>query len=359
MIAVIGLGQAGSNIAEEASRHGFLTGAINYSQRDLDSVNVKHKLRLLGSEGVGKKRNEAIGLFQDQWETASSFVRDYFSNSKIIIFTFSTSGGSGSGISPILLEICQNTMPNTTFVAMPIIPEITESQTSQINCLNTFVELSKLDIAVFPIDNQQTRNSHGLAGKNKIFEITNQSAISYLSKLVSYTTMHSKNGNFDEKDLITVLDTPGIATIAECDIATLSSNISPQGVSSKIAQSWESSVFTPVSSKRIERAAIIFDGQDTLMEYVQHNLVFEDYMPELFEGNYHKSNGKVTSLLTGLPWSFKRLYDIQESLKIYKNQQESIAATNEALFTPTVAVSNMTKKVEKKSVLDILNKYKY
>lgn len=359
MIAVIGLGQAGSNIAEEASKAGFLTGAINYSQRDLDSVNVKHKLRLLGSEGVGKKRNEAIELFQDQWETASSFVRDYFSNSKVIIFTFSTSGGSGSGVSPILLEVCQNTLPNTTFVAMPIIPEITESQTSQINCLNTFTELSKLDIAAFPIDNQQARNTHGLAGKNKIFEITNQSAISHLIKLVSYTTKYSKNGNFDEKDLITVLDTPGIATIAECEIATLNSNVSPQGVSNKIIQSWESSIFAPVTSKRIERAAIIFDGQDSLMEYVQHNLIFQEYMPELFEGNYHESNGKVTSLLTGLPWSFKRLKDIQESLKIYKDQQESIALTNEELFTPTISVSSVPKKSEKKSVLEILNKYKY
>ncbi|WP_211750076.1 hypothetical protein [Paenibacillus sp. Marseille-Q4541] len=359
MIAVIGLGQAGSNIAEEASNSRFLTGAINYSQRDLDSVNVKHKLRLLGSEGVGKKRNEAIELFQDQWETALSFVRDYFSNSKVIIFTFSTSGGSGSGISPILLEVCQNSFPDTTFVAMPIIPEITESQTSQINCLNTFAELSKLDIAVFPIDNQQARNTHGLAGKNKIFEITNQSSISYLSKLVSYTTKHSKNGNFDEQDLITVLATPGIATISECEIATLSSNILPQGVSTKIVQSWESSIFAPVSSKRIERAAIIFDGQDTLMEYVQHNLIFQDFMPELFEGNYHESNGRVTSLLTGLPWSFKRLLDIQESLKIYKDQQEAIGSTNEILFTPTTSVATLPKKAEKKSVLDILNKYKY
>lgn len=359
MISVIGLGQAGSNIAEEASKHGFLTGAINYSQRDLDSVNVKHKLRLLGSEGVGKKRNEAIELFQDQWETALSFIRDYFSNSKVIIFTFSTSGGSGSGISPILLEVCQNSLPDTVFVAMPIIPEITESQTSQINCLNTFSELSKLDIAVFPIDNQQIRNTHGLAGKNKIFEITNQSAISHLSKLVSYTTKHSKNGNFDEKDLITILNTPGIATIAECDIATLSSVMSPQGVSTKVKQSWESSVFAPVSSKRIERAALIFDGQESLMEYVQQNLIFQDYMQELFEGNYHESNGKVISLLSGLPWSFKRLNDIQESLKIYKDLQESIASTNQESFTPTVSVATLPKKAEKKSVLDILNKYKY
>ncbi|TVY09944.1 hypothetical protein [Paenibacillus cremeus] len=368
MLGVLGLGQAGSNFAEEASKYGIVSGVINYSQKDLDSVDVKHKLRLLGSEGVGKNRDEAIALFQDQWEIALKFIQDHFSNCDVIAFAFSSSGGSGSGISPILLDIATNSMPDKTFIAFVVMPELSEATSSQINCLKTFEELSGLNIAIFPVDNQLVRNQNPYVGKNKLYELSNRNSIALLYKLAMYTDMHSKNGNFDKKDFITVLRTQGIATIAEVDIAVVGQNISltPEGVADKVRKSWANTLFTPVEMEKVTRAAIIFDGQESLMEQIRHDLMFSEFihgMPvDLFEGNYHESNGKIVSILTGLAWCNSRLQDIERLNKSNQERVESMMA-NQMSYQSNASdlLSKIRKPVEKeqkKSMLDILSKYK-
>lgn len=364
-IGIVGAGQAGSNVADEANKLGFLTGAINFSQKDLDSVNVHHKLRLLGSDGVGKNREEAIRLFKDQWQTASSFINDNFSNCDLIVFAFSSSGGSGSGIAPILLDIARSTMPDKVFAAIVIIPELTEATTSQINCLSTFSELSSVDVAIFPVDNQQVRNINPYVGKNKIYEIANKTIINLLEKVVSYTNKKSKNGNFDKKDFLTTLNTGGIGTISEVDIATLGNNINltPQGVAQTVKDSWSNSIFVPIEQQKVTRAAIIFDGQEVLMDHIRHDLMFTDFangMPiDLFEGNYHESNGKIMSILTGLEWCSTRLNDIEKLLNSNRDKVESVLVSQNVYQSDTNSLLNKIRKVPevKKNVTDILNKY--
>lgn len=74
MISIIGLGGAGNQIANTASNADFITGAINFSQSDLDSAeNVNLKCKIIGSEGVGKQREEAIRLISNNWEMAVNF----------------------------------------------------------------------------------------------------------------------------------------------------------------------------------------------------------------------------------------------------------------------------------------------
>jgi cell division GTPase FtsZ len=364
-VAIVGLGQAGSNIADEAKKLGFLTGAINFSQKDLDSVDVHHKLRLLGSDGVGKNRDEATRLFKDQWQTAASFINDYFSNADLIVFAFSSSGGSGSGISPILLDVAKGIMPDKVFSAIVIMPELTEATTSQINCLSTFSELSSVDVSIFPVDNQQVRNMNPDVGKNKIYELANKTAINLLEKVVSYTNKKSKNGNFDKKDFLNTLNTSGIGTITEVDIATLgnSVNLTPQGVSQKVKDSWNNSVFVPIELNKVTRAAIIFDGQEVLMDHIRHDLMFTDFvngMPlDLFEGNYHESNGKIISILTGLGWCSKRLNDIEKLINSNKDKVESVLVSQNFYQSDANSLLSKIRKTPevKKNVTDILNKY--
>lgn len=363
MLAVIGLGQAGGNIAAESEKLGLLCGSINFSQKDLDSTNVKHKLRLLGSEGVGKNRNQAIELFQEQWETAINFIKDNFSNSKVIAFAFSSSGGSGSGISPILLDMAINLMPEKVFIALTVIPEKSESQAAQINCLSTFEELSRLDVAVFPVDNQQIRNQNPNIGKSKLYDLSNVEAATLMYKIAEYTTKHSKSGNFDEKDLLTVLRTRGIATISETSISSSLQqiNLTPDGVADRVIQSWQESVFAPLSSSKVNKSAVLFDGQESLMDFFRVDYLFKTFKTppaEVFEGYYHESTGKIITILTGLTWAMERLKDIETSLMVVEDPSEE----DELRFTFKSQSSSVNlikpNRDKKPNVMDILNKYK-
>lgn len=364
MIAVIGLGGAGGNIADEACKMGFLSGAINFSQNDLDEANVKHKLRLSGSEGVGKNRDLAIQLFNDQWEIAVKWIQDNFSNVDAVILAASSSGGSGSGILPLLTEILVNVMPDKVISVFVVVPDLSEAPVSQQNCLNTFESLSKLNVSVFPIDNQQAKNR--VTGKNKIFEYTNKKAVEHLQIVTSYTEKTSKNGNFDKRDFLTVLGTSGIASISEVEIASLSKNInlSEEWVSEQVNESWISSVFVPVETNKVTRAAIIFDGQEGLLEYVNHERIFSFFdkkMPlDLFEGNYHASKGKLVTILTGLEWCNTRLQDIERSLESKRDDVESVLSNQNHYQCKTTMdiFSKLRRPQEKKqSVMDILSKY--
>jgi hypothetical protein len=140
----------------------------------------------------------------------------------------------------------------------------------------------------------------------------------------------------------------------------ISINLTPQGVADKVKSSWCKSIFTPVESTRVSKAAIIFDGQEKLMEYIQPHLMFDPMPVELFEGNYHQTSGKVVSILAGLPWSFKRLHDIESS--ITQQEERLKEATVERLSYQAVGITtNKLQKQpinEKKSVMDILSKYK-
>lgn len=331
-IAVIGIGGAGGNIANEASKLNIPCGAINFSQRDLDSLDeVKYKLKIMGSEGVGHNRDIAIELIKEHYPMVVKFIKEHFDNPEIdIIFvSFSTGGGSGAGSSPILIDILSYEMPNKTFVAMPILPDELEPIISQINSYKTMDELSRLDVCVLPIDNQEVKNNYGAIGKNRIFHTTNNTSISLLHKILMYTGKFSKNGNFDRKDLNTVFSQRGIGCISEADIATLpKSNITSKGISESIFQSWEKSIFSPIEYERVAKCAFIFDGQESLIEYIDYELIFANFSHgapiDLFEGYYHENNGKIITILTGLPWCNTRMESMDRIIENGKSKVEIV-----------------------------------
>jgi cell division GTPase FtsZ len=365
-IGILGNGQTGNVLADIASNMGFVhTAAINTSKADLDSVDLKNKLKLNGSEGVGKNRNVAQSILQDQYELIIDFVQEHFAHTDIIAVAFSAGGGTGSGMSPLLLDILSNTMPDKVFIALVVMPDESEVTVNQINTLKTFEELSKLNVAVFPIDNQQVKNAIPNIGKNKLYEIVDNKAISLLYKIASYTEKFSKNGNFDKKDFLTVVNTKGIGTISEIDIATVGDTVdlTANGIAKKINESWNQSVFTPIEYSQVTRAGIIFDGQDSLMEYIQHNLLFDKFnngMPiDLFEGYYHEQNGKVLTILTGLQWCYKRLNNIERALESNKDNVESMLASTSNFISKSGDLMNKIRKTpeKKRSIDDILSRY--
>lgn len=374
MLAVIGLGGAGGNIADEASKIGFPVGAINFSQRDLDSLeNVKHKFRIAGSEGVGHNREEAISLLSDKYNVVVDFIKEHFSHPsiEIIAFTFSTGGGSGSGISPILLQIMIDAMPEKTFIAIPILPDESEATVSQVNTLRTMEHLSELDVATFPVDNQKIKSNNPNIGKAKMFQSVNESVIRLFSNLIDYTNKFSKNGNFDKRDLLTVLGTRGISIIAEANLATLNREdgieLSIDGFSKTIQSSWDDSIFSTIDYNKVLRAGVIFDAQESFMTFLKHESIFSKFesgMPfDIFEGNYHENLGRVITILSGLTWCNTRLKRIEQIIESSTKRVEN-ALSSQNVFESKVASNFMdimnkpSSNKNPKSATELFSKYK-
>lgn len=371
-IAVIGLGGAGGNVAHEASLLGIPSGAINFSSKDLDSIDVKYKLKVMGSDGVGHDRNMAISLMQEHYPMVIKFVKDNFSSPSIdiIFLPFASSGGSGSGIAPMLAEILSYEMTDKVIVPMPIIPDESEVLIFQMNSYNALSELSKLNLCILPIDNNEVKRHHN-AFKSQVFDIANKSSMSLLHKLVSYTEKASKNGNFDNRDLINVFSQRGMSMISEVDITSLpKANVTSKGIAQSIHESWDNSIFAPIEYEQVARCAFIFDGQESLIEHINYKEIFSKFnhgVPlDIFEGYYEENNGKVITALTGLPWCDSRMNTIDSIIEDSKIKAESIIKTmqDDAQFSPKTfdfdqKLRQNPSKVDKNvAVLDILSKYK-
>lgn len=368
MIGFIGLGAAGGNVADEAVARGIPGIAINYSQKDLESLeHVEDVLKLVGSEGVGKNREEAISLMGKNWESAVSFVKEHYSipSIEILFVCFSTGGGSGSGMAPVLLEILMEEMPDKTFVAVPIIPDLSEVLINQMNCLRTSEELSRLNLCVLPIDNEQVRRLHPKQGKNKIYKVANETFVSLISKLESYTDKQSKHGVMDKKDFKTILGTKGIGLVAAAEIANvLNTDLSEEGVAASIRKSWEENIFITPQKERIVRAGMVFDGQESMMDCLNYEVIFKGFqsgMPlDLFEGYYHEGTGKVFSILSGLSWYTDRLSKIESIIESKQEATDALMEEREEYQSKVNHLSIQTKKkdTKKRSAKDILSRYK-
>lgn len=113
---IIGIGQGGGNIANAirsyCSNGDYDTILINMSSNDLNSVTEisdNMKMKVSDYEGSGQDRNLSKSLFKDKIEGDyfSAFLNIYnsllFKENRVILVCFSTSGGTGSGISPWFL----------------------------------------------------------------------------------------------------------------------------------------------------------------------------------------------------------------------------------------------------------------
>jgi tubulin-like protein CetZ len=367
MIGFIGLGAAGGNIADEAVKQEYPGIAINYSQKDLDSLEyVKERLRLIGSEGVGKNREEAIRLMGNNWESAVSFIKERYSSPaiEIIFVCFATGGGSGSGMAPVLLELLMNEMEDKTFVAVPILPDLSEVMVNQLNSIQAFEELSDLNICVLPIDNEEVKGASIGIGKNGIYQKANTKFVKIIREIIEYTNRNSKNGVLDKRDLRTIFDTKGIATISKLNISVIGhSDLTEEGIADSIQHSWDRSIFTPIQRNKIIRAGIIFDGQEALMPFIRFEKIFNVFksgMPlDLFEGYYEEKKGVVYSLLSGLPWCRNRLEKVEEIIN--KKQSATEGLMEEEGYHSKVndfATKIRSSAVKKKSVADILSRYR-
>lgn len=364
-LAFLGLGQAGGNICNTATKYGFYSAAINYSARDLESLDlVKDKLILIGSEGVGKERGEAIRLMNSNWDIATNFVKENFSHSSIdiIFIPFSTAGGSGSGIAPLLISMLMDTMPEKLFVAMPILPDHTETYKSQSNCLEAFEDLSQLDITILPIDNEQVRTTTSNVGRVGLYKTTNEKVIQLIKSIIDYTDQPSQYSVLDKKDLLSIFKTKGFATISEVNVTDIQDGfeLTETTFADKIQLSWNKSPFAKIENEQIISAGIIFDGHERVMDCLNTNKVFSIFgnrMPlNLFEGYYEGHDNKVISVLSGLSLCKGRLKFIEKTVE---NNQERIHAISNK---QTQYVANVNRLIPQKeapkkqpSVNDISN----
>lgn len=212
-IAVLGIGNAGGQVANIACARGFNTFCINSSEKDLDIIDENISVFLLGnSEGAGKDRRVAKSFVKQYYKDLlkTEDFMDFINNIDVVFIVSSTGGGTGSGMSVILADILSKVYVNKIFINIGILPTLTDSIGAQRNTLEYLKEIKNLDKGYMLYDNNKYKH---LTPDAYMSNINNEivDALCYLRGDYSYKT---KYGMIDDADMFKLLTVPGMINIS-------------------------------------------------------------------------------------------------------------------------------------------------
>ena len=143
-IGVIGIGNAGSQVAMVAEKNHHNVLVMNTSVKDLaDEVLGKEMkaIRIGDGRGSGKDRENSMDLLKSKGADGLREILDnpYFKSvvepADIVFICFSTGGGTGSGIGPYMAKLIGKAYKSKLIIPYGILPKKSESVTAQANTI--------------------------------------------------------------------------------------------------------------------------------------------------------------------------------------------------------------------------------
>ena len=198
---ILGLGAAGSNIANLFEGKGYTTMYINTSTEDLGVIKGVHKIAIPG-EGAAKDRKRVLQLAMESFGDIVQKIESIITQ-KYVIVIFSAGGGTGSGISTPILKYL--TQIGKICIPVMILPDNHSSAKVNENAYNACVELMSIQNlgATFLLDNS----------RGDKFAINSR----FACELDSFINLQnsSVHGNIDKAERKQMLSCPGVAVIGK------------------------------------------------------------------------------------------------------------------------------------------------
>lgn len=322
-IAVLGIGNAGGQVANVASSRGFNAFCINSSEKDLDIINENIPVFLLGnSEGAGKDRRVAksfVKLFYKDLLKTEAFDT-FMSDTDIVFIVSSTGGGTGSGMSIILTDILGKVYINKVFINIGILPTLDDSIGAQRNTLEYMKEINHLNKGYMLYDNNKYKfDTPSVYMNNVNREIVD--ALCYLRGDYSYKT---KYGMIDDADMFKLLTVPGMINVSYYEGFLEKDMDDNVKLDSYITKIMKNNATCQLDKDRvIKRMGIIVNLSDDLSTY--YSSAMEDFKAnvgeplEVFEHYYLKDDDTIPNrlavILSGLSIPDDRIQIIVQRIK--------------------------------------------
>lgn len=208
------IGQGGGNIGEVLTERDYICHFTNTSNYDLNAIGVNETLKYhipntYGSSGDIKK---AMQYANDYHMHIINTIDGKFPRQDIIFFVFTLGGGTGAGISPLILDYISRMNKNKHYGAIVVLPSLSNSSVTHLNnALQVFTILKQIEClkSVFILDNSTREN---------VFDINNQFA-DHFDKLMNISKS-DKRGVIDQDEVKNIITSKGLTVMGEFDIST-------------------------------------------------------------------------------------------------------------------------------------------
>jgi cell division GTPase FtsZ len=330
-IGVIGVGQAGSRIAEEFHKRGYDVGVINTSQQDLEYIKILSDQKLLlstGLGGTGKDLSLSREIFNSSYDEVREFSEKILEGNDMAFLAVSGGGGSGSGSVDTMINILFNTgMPVGVIY---VLPKATDDVQSKKNSIETLARLAKMTTenmisSLIVVDNARIENIYGGLSQAKFWETANSAIVDPIDIFNTLTAKPSKHTSLDPSDFGKVLSNGDCSvygmveienymeetSLAEAVIQSLNSNMLADGFDLK--QTRVGGVIIVGSEKAINELPAVN------IHYAFHMIAEETNGASIYQGIYTDDSlgdiVRIYSWFSGLGLPQDRINNLQKEAK--------------------------------------------
>ena len=278
---IIGLGACGSNIANLFETKNYTTVYLNTSQEDLGSIRGTHKIHIPGAEGAAKDRRRVLQLATESFPDIIQKIENIITQ-KYVLVLFSSSGGTGSGLStPILRYLSQIGKVCIPVVILP--DEKIESAKACENAYNACAELMSIQElgATFLLDNS-----------NEDKFVINQRFVNEFDAFLNLKNS-SIYGNIDMAERKQILSCPGATVIGKVSKS--------KSTTSDIMHSLHNGIYAKIESKIAYYLAISTSNKSLDISSLSKEFVG---VYDVFSGI---SEATTIAIVSGLQWPMKRI----------------------------------------------------
>lgn len=225
-IVVVGLGQAGGNLASEFARLGYRSIALNTAHTDLSSLASTERAGSLSSDqriyigidgydGAGADMNYGRECIRENAERIREAVVRHAEGADVVVITAGLGGGTGSSVSELVSVLAALDLP---MIVLATLPNEYESGIAKVNAVRAVSDLVKHEnIGWIFADNSRLSTQHGGVSLDKYFEKVNSVIIRPLDEL---NRLNNRKGihpirSLDGEDFRALLLSNGVLNYSE------------------------------------------------------------------------------------------------------------------------------------------------
>ncbi len=367
---ILGLGQAGSNVAEYAITKKFKSIAVNTAKVDLNLLKYipqGNRLYLEGYNGAGRNREIGKEALIANAGQLLEMCKEKLDNCDSVFVVCGGGGGTGSGSIPVAIDILQELYSIVNVIY--ILPDNFESPSAKMNAYDCFSEISENPQigSIFVIDNERGKLFNKNCPKFKVQQLVNRQIIDSLIEINEFTDKTSHTNNFDNRDLLDILSTRGCTLISKVTLSN-AKKMSEMNVTAEIQKSWDNTYSPIFNLDNVVKAAILEKTKLNNSNKINIESIFNGNIPydikdSLYVGK--DDNIVVYSVLSGLSFPDERLNlmkndiaKVQDNLikRFEKSQNQKVESIDWKINAPKI--DNSLNKSNQVSLSERLQKYK-
>ena len=208
---IVGLGQAGSRLAETFHSLGYNVIALNTATQDLVHINIPENKKLfldIGLQGAAKNTDRGQEAAEQYREEIQKLFFEELGDCEVIVLASSCGGGSGAGSLPTVIDIFQQTgKPIVVIAVLPMVSEDVKTKANTLETMSNFANLvndNKIQ-SLIVADNAKIESIYSGVSQMEFYTVANQAIVEPIDVFNTFSMKSSAVKALDSSEWASLL----------------------------------------------------------------------------------------------------------------------------------------------------------